>query len=336
MQTATPPTSPAVEGDTRRRARRGLAVYFAVLVPLSAVFQALVIAGSPSWVWALMWTPAAASVVARLALREGFADVSFRLGGRRGWKTLGLTLIFPIVLGLIALGIAWMTGLVQFSPRPIGLAAPYVGDAASPAVVFVVNLALAATIVTLFSVHTAAGEEFGWRGYMLTRLIDAGVPRPVLVSGLIWGLWHVPVILGGAYLVGPPPLLAAALFMVTAPAFSFVFGRLRLETGSVWPAVALHAAWNAAIQTAFDPASMGPLAALWVGESGILVALTVVVAAAAFAYGRWTIRRAPGAPAEAGAARAALGQFAVPSSAAVMAFAMKEASLDQRTGGTSG
>ena len=255
---ATLPDSPAADGDTRRRARRGLAVYFAVLVPLSAVFEALVIiTGDFSWIWALMWTPAAASVVARLILREGFADASFRLGGRRGWKALGLALVFPIVLGLIAYGIAWTTGLVQFSPRPIGLAAPYVADTTSPAVVFVVNLAVAATIVTLLSARTAAGEEFGWRGYMLTRLIDAGVPRPVLVSGLIWGLWHVPLILGGVYLAGPPPLLAAALFMVTATAFSFVFARLRLETSSVWPAVALHAAWNAVIQATFDPASTG-------------------------------------------------------------------------------
>ena len=127
----TSPALRAAESDTRRRARRGLAVYFAVLVPLSAVFEALVIiTGDFSWIWALMWTPAAASVVARVLLREGFADVSFRLGGRRGWKALGLALIFPIVLGLIAYGMAWATGLVQFSPRPIGLAAPYVGDAA--------------------------------------------------------------------------------------------------------------------------------------------------------------------------------------------------------------
>ena len=310
---ATPPASPAAEADTRRRARRGLAIYFAVLVPLSAVFQALMIAGSLSWFWALMWTPAAAALVARVVLREGFADVSFRLGGRRGWKAIGLVLIFPIVLGLIAYGIAWTTGLVQFSPRPIGLTAPYVADTTSPAMVFVIDLAVAATIVTVFSVRTAAGEEFGWRGYMLTRLIDGGVPRPILASGLIWGLWHVPLILGGAYLVGPPPVLAAVLWMVTSTAFSFVLARLRLETGSVWPAVALHAAWNAVIQTAFDPASTGPLATLWVGESGILVALTMVVAAAGFSYGRWTIRRAPGEQPETGAARPALGQLAPPS-----------------------
>jgi hypothetical protein len=54
----------AAEHDTRLRARRGLAIYFAVLVPLSAVLETLMIVdGALSWVWALMWTPAAASIL---------------------------------------------------------------------------------------------------------------------------------------------------------------------------------------------------------------------------------------------------------------------------------
>ena len=85
----------AEDGDIRLRARWGLAIYFAVLVPLTAVFQVIIFStGNSSWFWALMWSPAVASVVARLVLREGFADVSFRLGGRRGWKAIGLALIF--------------------------------------------------------------------------------------------------------------------------------------------------------------------------------------------------------------------------------------------------
>jgi CAAX protease family protein len=289
----TSPALDAADSNIRLRARRGLTIYFAVLVPLSVVFETLMITGSSSWVWALMWTPAAASVVARLALREGFGDVSFRLGGGRGSKAIGLALIFPIVPGLIAYGIAWTTGLVQFSPRPIWLAAPYIAKTTSPGVVFMINLAVAATVVTVYSARTAAGEEIGWRGYMLTRLVDAGLPKPILMSGLIWGLWHVPLILGGIYLVGPPRFLAALLWMITATAFSFVFARLRLETGSVWPAITLHSAWNAIIQAAFDPASHDAQAELWIGESGILVALTMIVAAIVFSYGRWTILRTP-------------------------------------------
>ena len=161
---------PAAERDICLQARRGLAIYFAVLVPLSAAFEALMILGNLSWFWALMWTPAAASVVARLILREGFADVSFRIGGRRGWKAVVLALVFPIIVGLISYGTAWVTGLVHFSPQPIPIAAQFVGDNSSPVLVFLVNLAVAATVVTILSVRTAAGEEIGWRGYMIIPL----------------------------------------------------------------------------------------------------------------------------------------------------------------------
>ena len=125
-------------------------------------------------------------MVARLVLREGFSDVSFRLGGRRGWSAIVLALVFPILVGLIVYGIAWMTTLARFAPQ-----SDLAGDAASPLTAFVVILAVSATIGPITLTLTAAGEEIGWRGYMLTRLVDAGVPRPVLVSGLLWGLWHV-------------------------------------------------------------------------------------------------------------------------------------------------
>jgi hypothetical protein len=66
-----------------------------------------------------------------------------------------------------------------------------------------------------------------------------------------------------------------------------------LETGSIWPAIGLHASWNSIIQSAFGAASTGTGAALWVGESGILTALALVVAAIIFSRGHWTIRRVP-------------------------------------------
>ena len=274
---------------SRHKARRGLAIFFAVLVPLSAIFEVLIITtGDFSWLVPLVWVPALASVVARLVLREGFSDVSFRLGGRRGWSAIVVALLFPIVVGLIAYGIAWMTTLARFAPR-----SDIAGDAASPLTAFAVILAASATIGTLTLTLTAAGEEIGWRGYMLTRLIDAGVPRPVLVSGLLWGLWHVPGTLTGVYATGPSPLISAVLLMVTITSLGYVIGRMRLETGSVWPAIVVHAAWNSIIVGAFDLATTGAGAALWVGESGVLTAFTLVVAAFLFSRGRWTIRRQP-------------------------------------------
>lgn len=269
--------TPPLDGRTQRNARRGLAIYFAIVVVLSAAIEGFVI-GNPSMdglIAVLMFVPAIASVVARLALREGFSDVSFRFGGRRGLGAVGIALVFPIAVGLVAYGIAWTTGLAGFDARPSS------GMIVSFAVGLVIGLVL------------AAGEEIGWRGYMLTRLIDSGVPRPVLAGGLIWALWHVPLVLGGVYAAGPSPALSAVLIVVSITSFGFVISRLRLETGSVWPAIVLHGAWNRIIQGPFDGATTGAGATLWVGESGVLTALTLVLAAVIFSRGRWTILREP-------------------------------------------
>ena len=136
-----------------------------------------------------------------------------------------------------------------------------------------------------------SGEEIGWRGYMFTRLIDSGVPRPVFASGLIWALWHVPLVLAGVYASGPSPIASSALLVVGITAFGYVIARMRLETGSVWPAIVLHSARNSVILRGFDPLTTGAGAMLWVGESGILTTLALLIAAVVFSRGQWKILR---------------------------------------------
>ena len=271
--------------DLRRAARRGLAIYFALVVVISGAIEAYIIMnpeffGTMIGVLALMWSPALASVIARLVLREGFSDVSFRFGGLRTlpWYALGLGV--PLAVGILAYGAAWLTGLVGFQ-----------GSAGA----FLVGLVSAATWITIYGFIFTAGEEIGWRGYMLTRLIDAGVPRPVLVSGLIWAGWHLPLIFAGIYAAGPSPALSAVLFVVSVTSIAFVFARMRLETGSIWPVIFAHSAWNSIIQGPFDGATTGANAALWTGESGILTVIVLVVVAVIVSRGSWTyIRSLPG------------------------------------------
>jgi uncharacterized protein len=265
--------------DLRRDARRGLAVYFALVVVLSGAIEAYIIFINPEFfqatigILALMWSPAAASVIARLVLREGFSDVSFRFGGLRTlpWYALGLGV--PLAVGILAYGAAWLTGLVGVQ---------------GGAVAFLVGLVVTGAIGAVQGCLFTAGEEIGWRGYMLTRLVDAGVPRPVLVSGLIWAGWHLPLIFASIYAAGPYPALSALLFVVSVTSMSFVFARMRLETGSIWPVIFAHSAWNAIIQGPFDGATKGPNAALWTGESGILTVIVLVVVAVIVSRGSWT------------------------------------------------
>ncbi len=117
----------------------------------------------------------------------------------------------------------------------------------------------------------------------------------MLVSGLIWALWHLPLIFAGIYAAGPNPALSAALFVGSVTSVAFVFARMRLETGSIWPVIFAHSAWNSVIQGPFDGATKGPKAALWTGESGILTVVVLVVLPFIIKIGTWTyIRGLPG------------------------------------------
>ncbi|MEZ4710125.1 MAG: CPBP family intramembrane glutamic endopeptidase [Caldilineaceae bacterium] len=247
--------------DSVQQARRGLVIYFAILILATAILETMIIRSGAMGllVLLLMFMPTLASVIARLSLREGFGDVSFRVGGRRGVQGMLLGLLQPLLVGLIAYGIAWSVGLAEFAPPAFGL-------------LFLAELSVQFVVQTIGGL----GEEIGWRGYMLTRLIDAGVPYPVLVSGLIWGAWHLPLLFSGLYFAGPNVYLSALLFMVAVTVLAWFYAQLRLVTGSIWPTVILHGAGNAILHNVFDASTRGDQALLWIGESGILVTLAVI------------------------------------------------------------
>ncbi|MGE0788076.1 MAG: CPBP family glutamic-type intramembrane protease [Sandaracinaceae bacterium] len=288
--------------DRQRQARRGLAVYLGVVILLSGIVEGAIlwlgggIGEHGLLVLALMWSPAVAMVVARLVLREGIRDVSFRLGLRDGgWREYLIAWLYAAVLGGLAYGIGWASGLVPFAV-PSG-PMKSVAEVAGPIGALFASLGMSLTLITALSAITATGEELGWRGYMLTRLIDAGVPRPLLVSGVIWGLWHAPLILSGQYASGPYPVLSVICFVVSITATSYVFARVRLTTGSVWSAALFHASWNAVIQATYDEFVPGHDAAhagnISVGESGILVVVAEVIFALVLVARPFRVKRAP-------------------------------------------
>jgi len=298
--------------ERRARARRGLAVYFGVLLVLTAICEGAILrAGGPieghvGLVFALMWSPAAASLVARIVVREGPKDVSFRIGtgavppgGARPLRAAPwlVAWLFPLATGLLAYGAAWITGLETFAPRSLAA----LGVAHTPGVVrLVVSIGVSLTLGAVLSSLTAAGEELGWRGYMLTRLVDAGVPRPVVVSAAIWGAWHLPLIAAGQYAAGPYPWLSAPCFFVGILGGGIVAGYVRLASGSVWPAILFHSAWNSLIQGTFDGFTKGGDASrttsVLTGESGVLVVAVSLGLALLLARRRVVAFRSPSEP----------------------------------------
>jgi membrane protease YdiL (CAAX protease family) len=87
------------------------------------------------------------------------------------------------------------------------------------------------------------GEEFGWRSYLQLRLLGQRPVLAALTTGLIWGVWHFPLILRG-YNYPDHTILGLFVFPVSTMLLSIIFGWLRLRTGSIWSSSLAHAATN--------------------------------------------------------------------------------------------
>ena len=87
------------------------------------------------------------------------------------------------------------------------------------------------------------GEEYGWRGYLQTELIRLGRVRGVLLLGVIWGIWHWPMIWMGYNYPGQPIIGSLAMVAVCI-ILSFFLAHAVFKSNGVWTAAYLHAINN--------------------------------------------------------------------------------------------
>lgn len=94
---------------------------------------------------------------------------------------------------------------------------------------------------------TAIAEEFGWRGYLTPRLDAAGIGRLAnhVIVGVVWGAWHLPYMTLFWDFSDEPLWTLAPRVILGSIAAAVVYGEIRLRTGTVWPAVVMHASSNA-------------------------------------------------------------------------------------------
>jgi membrane protease YdiL (CAAX protease family) len=184
-------------------------------------------------------------------------------------------LVLGLLLGMAALsiGIGAVVGispldLVNFSgAHKVYGSTPLVLAAAQSVLFFVVLIPLAFC------------EEWGWRGFLLPRLLKLGIWPAMLLSGVIWACWHLPGYFGTHARTGFVP------FLIFCVLFGTVLGWIRLKSQSVWPTTVAHAANNTIttgfINVAFVDAhsinSFNPWSYGLSGWPGWLVISTVII-----------------------------------------------------------
>lgn len=210
------------------------------------------------------------------------------IGRLVAYSALGLAV--PVLLVLVALPVgallgvypADFTGFSAFEQLLDEQAmAAGVGTVPIPVGLLVTIQLATIPLAAFINLIPALGEELGWRGWLLPKLLPLGAVPAILITGVIWGLWHAPLILLGYNYPDTPRWLGVIMMTGMCILIGAVFGWLRLRSGSVWPAALAHGAFNAAAGSfllfAMAGEHLDTTHATILGWSGWIVPLILVV-----------------------------------------------------------
>jgi membrane protease YdiL (CAAX protease family) len=181
-----------------------------------------------------MFSPTIAALLMLLVItRDGYTRSAWSGLGlhRAGLRWWGFALLASLVIVALPYAITWLSGRAH-PAMPDGFTAT--------------TLLLEVGASLMINAAFGVGEEIGFRGYLLPRLMHLGTGRALVLGGLMFGLWHFPLmlltpvypILGSWLIVGP-------IILATLIGSGVFYGYLRLNSNSVWPSTVAHGAINA-------------------------------------------------------------------------------------------
>ena len=194
----------------------------------------------------LMLTPMLSVIITRVLTKEGTKDLFLkpRFKGNIKWYLLAY-LLTPFI--------AYIGALLFFIINPNSLDLIHSEFAVKSGVsnvydyykLLLTMIPVAMLINPIPGLVTCLGEEFAWRGYLLPKLCNkVSLPFAVLLSGFIWGLWHIPIIATG-YNYGTTNIVLGIISMII---FCIVIGTIEaflfFKIKSIWAGVVFHAAIN--------------------------------------------------------------------------------------------
>lgn len=202
----------------------------------------------------LMWTPALAALATCKIRALSFSDLGWRWPE---WRWIAAGYLLPVFYGVVAYAIIWgggFGGLID--PKFVKEVSYFLGLADwSEGATLAFGILMFGTVGMIWHSATALGEEIGWRGFLTPTLLRlTSFPIASLGVGLIWALWHLPIIFWTKYNAGPSDIELQFLnYSLMTIGMSFILTYLRTRSGSLWPAVILHASHNIYVLTILQP-----------------------------------------------------------------------------------
>jgi len=201
--------------------------------------------------------------------------------------------------GSLGLWRSWKYYLVAFAAPALFIAAVILTSHASGLGTFVAPSHqlpiwlryVISAVVSVVALPLMLGEDYGWRGYLLPRLLPLGEIRGTMVLGLIHAAWHLPWLLSGLVFPGQPLLLVIVVFVFGALVFSFPYTWLSVASrGSAFLAAIAHGVLNVTIgYTSLRYIANG--SPLFVSGEGGLISSLILLILTLVVYG--IVKRSP-------------------------------------------
>lgn len=227
---------------------------FAVIWPAAASTDPAVQSLTQLLLAVVMFFPALSVLLTRLITKEGFKNSMLApKGGRRSIPFFLMGWFGPAILTVIGAAVFFLIFPDRFDPEMGYLTGLLAAQGVEPtkalvSMTTVSQIVSGVLLAPLLNALPCFGEEWGWRGYLLPKMRQSlNLPATLLLSGVIWGLWHLPVtMLGHNYGTGywgypVTGILAMCGFCVV---MGVIFSYLTIRSGSCLPAVLAHGSLN--------------------------------------------------------------------------------------------
>jgi membrane protease YdiL (CAAX protease family) len=205
---------------------------------------------------ALMFMPTISAVlVQKVIYKEPLKEplgISFRLNF---WWLVAWLL--PAVIAFATIGISLLMPGMSYSPEMTGFFERFKNTipagqleqmkaqmSSLPVHIFWITLVEGLLAGVTVNAVAGFGEELGWRGFLLKELSHVSFWRASVIIGLIWGIWHAPLILQG-HNYPQHPVEGIFMMVIFCLLLSPLFTYVRLKSGSVVAAAILHGSLNA-------------------------------------------------------------------------------------------